>query len=154
MFRASSAHHQESLTVHTASSLCVCVCLQHCLVRNWLLVVRLSVLIVTNRSIQTDAPLKASFLQDSATDRHKHRNWRLYVRWDTPDDERLTLETCSYTHIKIKIYHKLHLLVYLLEYMKMHGSGNIKYDNTFPISSKQTGLLEITKPTETHIFKW
>jgi hypothetical protein len=28
---------------------------------------------VTNRSIQTDAPLKASFLQDSAADRHKHR---------------------------------------------------------------------------------
>jgi hypothetical protein len=27
---------------------------------------------------------------------------------------------------KIKIYHKLHLLVYLLEYMKMHGPGNIK----------------------------
>jgi hypothetical protein len=27
---------------------------------------------------------------------------------------------------KIKIYHKLHLLVYLLEYMKMHGQGNIK----------------------------
>jgi hypothetical protein len=28
---------------------------------------------------------------------------------------------------KITIYHKLHLLVYLLEYMKMHGPGNIKY---------------------------
>jgi hypothetical protein len=27
---------------------------------------------------------------------------------------------------KIKIYYKLHLLVYLLEYMKMHGPGNIK----------------------------
>jgi hypothetical protein len=27
---------------------------------------------------------------------------------------------------EIKIYHKLHLLVYLLEYMKMHGPGNIK----------------------------
>jgi hypothetical protein len=25
MFRASSAHHQESLTVHTASSFCVCL---------------------------------------------------------------------------------------------------------------------------------
>jgi hypothetical protein len=57
MFRTSSAHHQESLTVHTASSFCVCVCLRHCLV----------------------------------------------------------------------IYHKLHLLVYLLEYMKMHGPGNIKF---------------------------
>jgi hypothetical protein len=34
MFRASSAHHQESLTVHTAFSFCVCVCLRHCLVRN------------------------------------------------------------------------------------------------------------------------
>jgi hypothetical protein len=34
MFRASSAHHQESLTVHTASSFCVCVCLWHCLVRS------------------------------------------------------------------------------------------------------------------------
>jgi hypothetical protein len=54
MFRESSAHHQESLTVHTASSFCVCVCLRHCLVR--------------------------SFLQDSAADRHKHKNWRLYVR--------------------------------------------------------------------------
>jgi hypothetical protein len=36
MFRTSSAHHQESLTVHTASSFCVCVCLWHCLVRNFL----------------------------------------------------------------------------------------------------------------------
>jgi hypothetical protein len=34
MFRASSAHHQESLTVHTASSFCVCVRPWHCLVRN------------------------------------------------------------------------------------------------------------------------
>jgi hypothetical protein len=32
-------------------------------------------------------------------DRHKHRNWRLYVRWGTPDDERLTLETCRVIHI-------------------------------------------------------
>jgi hypothetical protein len=28
---------------------------------------------LTNRSIQTDAPLKASFLQDSVADRHQHR---------------------------------------------------------------------------------
>jgi hypothetical protein len=28
---------------------------------------------LTNRSIQTDAPLEASFLQDSAADTHKHR---------------------------------------------------------------------------------
>jgi hypothetical protein len=28
---------------------------------------------LTNQSIQTDAPLKASLLQDSAADRHKHR---------------------------------------------------------------------------------
>jgi hypothetical protein len=28
------------------------------------------------------------------------------------------------TRQKIKIYYKLHLLVYLLEYMKMHGPGN------------------------------
>jgi hypothetical protein len=77
MFRASSAHHQESLTVHTASSFCVCVCLRHCLVRNWLLVVRLSV-------------------------------YRLCRQ-------------------KIKIYHKLHLLIYLLEYVKMHRPGNIKF---------------------------
>jgi hypothetical protein len=34
MFRASSAHHQESLTVHTSSSFCVCVRPWHCLVRN------------------------------------------------------------------------------------------------------------------------
>jgi hypothetical protein len=26
----------------------------------------------------------------------------------------------------MKIYHKLHLWVYLLEYMKMHGPGKIK----------------------------
>jgi hypothetical protein len=32
--------------------------------------------------------------------------------------------------LKIKIYHKLHLLVYLLEYMKMQGPGNIKKKNT------------------------
>jgi hypothetical protein len=32
-------------------------------------------------------------------------------------------------HMSIKIYHKLHLLVYLLEYMKMHGPGNIKNDD-------------------------
>jgi hypothetical protein len=31
-----------------------------------------------------------------------------------------------YIKIEIKIYHKLHLLVYLLKYMKMHGPGNIK----------------------------
>jgi hypothetical protein len=48
MFRKSSAHHQESLTVHT--------CIH-----------------ATNQSIQTGALLKASFLQDSAADRHKHR---------------------------------------------------------------------------------
>jgi hypothetical protein len=76
MFRASSAHHQESLTVHTASSFCVCVRLWHCLVRN-------------------------SFLQDSAADRHKHRNWRLYVQRGSPDDERLTLETCRVVYIYI-----------------------------------------------------
>jgi hypothetical protein len=35
MFRASSSHYQESLTVHTASSFCVCVCLRHCLVRKF-----------------------------------------------------------------------------------------------------------------------
>jgi hypothetical protein len=40
-----------------------------------------------------------SFLQDSAADRHKHRNWRLYVWWGTLDDERLTLETCRVIHI-------------------------------------------------------
>jgi hypothetical protein len=77
MFWASNAHHQESLTVHTASSFCVCVCLRHCLVRN-------------------------CFLQDSAADRHKHRNWRLYVRWGTPDDERLTLKTCRVINIWIE----------------------------------------------------
>jgi hypothetical protein len=40
-----------------------------------------------------------SFLQDSAEDRHKHRNWRLYVRWGTSDDEHLTTETCRVIHI-------------------------------------------------------
>jgi hypothetical protein len=54
MFRASSAHHQESLTVHTAPCFCVCVRPWHCLVRYCI-------------------------LQDSATDGHKHRNRRLYV---------------------------------------------------------------------------
>jgi hypothetical protein len=34
MFRASSAHYQESLTVNTASNFCVCVRPRHCLVRN------------------------------------------------------------------------------------------------------------------------
>jgi hypothetical protein len=52
MFRASSAHHQESLTV-----------------------------------------------QDSAKDGNKHRNWRLHVQWGTPDDGRLTLETCRVVYI-------------------------------------------------------
>jgi hypothetical protein len=33
---------------------------------------------LTNRSTQTDAPLKASFLQDSAADRHKHRYVTLF----------------------------------------------------------------------------
>jgi hypothetical protein len=33
MFRVSSVYHQESLTVHTASSVCVCVRPWHCLVR-------------------------------------------------------------------------------------------------------------------------
>jgi hypothetical protein len=36
MFRASSAHQQESLTIHTASTFCVCVRPWHCLVRNFL----------------------------------------------------------------------------------------------------------------------
>jgi hypothetical protein len=76
MFRESSARHQESFTVHTASSFCVCVCLRHC--------------------------LAISFLQDSATDGHKHRNWRLYGRWGTPDHERLTLETCRVIQIQIE----------------------------------------------------
>jgi hypothetical protein len=40
MFRASSAHHQESLTVHTDSSFCVYVCLRHCLVRKSVLYVQ------------------------------------------------------------------------------------------------------------------
>jgi hypothetical protein len=39
------------------------------------------------------------FLQDSAADRHKHRNSRLYLRWETLDDERLTLETYKVMHI-------------------------------------------------------
>jgi hypothetical protein len=42
---------------------------------------------------------RSSFLQDSAADRHKHRNWRLYVWWGTPDDESLTFETCRVIHI-------------------------------------------------------
>jgi hypothetical protein len=73
MFRASSAHHLESLTVHAASSFCVCIRLWHCLVR--------------------------CFLQDSAKDGHKHRNRRLHVQRGTPDDERLTLQTCRVVYI-------------------------------------------------------
>jgi hypothetical protein len=42
---------------------------------------------------------KPSFLQDSAADGHKQRNWRLYVQWESPDDERLTLETCRVVYI-------------------------------------------------------
>jgi hypothetical protein len=46
--------------------------------------------------------LVRSFLQDSTADRHKHRNWRLYARWGTPDDERLTLETFRVINILIE----------------------------------------------------
>jgi hypothetical protein len=45
------------------------------------------------------AALTCRKLQDSAADRHKHRNWRLYLRLGTPDDESLTLETCRVVHI-------------------------------------------------------
>jgi hypothetical protein len=42
-------------------------------------------------------------------------NKRLYVGSGTPDDERLIFETCRVNvWIENKIYHKLHLLVYLL----------------------------------------
>jgi hypothetical protein len=62
MFRASSAHHQDSLTVHTASSFCVCVRPWHCHVRN-------------------------SFLQDSAADTvymkmHGPGNIKFYIRFE------------------------------------------------------------------------
>jgi hypothetical protein len=74
------------LAVHTASSF-LCLCLSAALFCKKLAFSGASVCIdrlvqihQTNRSIQTDAPLKASFLQNSAADRHKHRNWRLYVR--------------------------------------------------------------------------
>jgi hypothetical protein len=42
---------------------------------------------------------------------------------------------------KIKIYHKLHLLVYFLECMKMHGTGNIKFDITVSLSFKMWFLM-------------
>jgi hypothetical protein len=62
-----------------------------------------------------------SFLQDSATDGHRHRNWRLYVRWGTPDDERLTLETCRVVYIWIENKNlskvaSVGLLIGILEY--------------------------------------
>jgi hypothetical protein len=47
-------------------SVLMSVCLRHCLLG-------VSETHLNNRSIQTDAPLKASFLQDSAADRHQHR---------------------------------------------------------------------------------
>jgi hypothetical protein len=108
MFRASSAHHQESLTVHTASSFCVCVCLRHCLV-SFLRFLQVSYKTVPQTDTNTETGgcmYGEGFLMMSAW-RSKHVEFYTY-RW------------------KIKIYHKLHLLVYLLEYMKMHGPGNIK----------------------------
>jgi hypothetical protein len=74
----SSFKRSSSCVPHRTYSLqFLCLCLRHCLVRN-------------------------CFLQDSAADRHKHSNWRLYVRCGTPDDERLTLETCRVIHIQIE----------------------------------------------------
>jgi hypothetical protein len=46
---------------------------------------------------------------------------------------------------KIKIYYKLHMLVYLLEYMKMHGPGNIK--NPFLHFGISAGRCEIFNKT-------
>jgi hypothetical protein len=117
MFRASSAHHQEFLTIHIASSFCVCVCLRHCLVRNFhrKFLTRQCRRQTQTRKLEAICTVRDSWwwaldarnmrlclvtvLQDSAADRHKHRNWRLYVRWGTLDDERLTLETCRVIHM-------------------------------------------------------
>jgi hypothetical protein len=89
--------------------------------------------------LSTALSCKKSSLQDSSADRHKHRKWRLYVRWGTPDDERLTLKTCGVLHIQIenKNLSQVATVVYLLEYMKMHGPGNIKVVFVF-CEKKQT----------------
>jgi hypothetical protein len=45
-------------------------------------------------------------------------------------------------------YRKLHLLVYLLEYMKMHGPGNIKNILSLKINNSQTCSLCIYEVKE------
>jgi hypothetical protein len=106
MFRASSAHHQESLTVHTASIFCVCVCLRHCLVRNLF-------------SVYMCITVHVSSVKRSSS-RVPHRTYSLQF---------LCLCLSAALSCK-KLYYKLHLLVYLLGYMKMHGPGNIKKINS------------------------
>jgi hypothetical protein len=51
------------------------------------------------KTVHVSSVKRSRFLQDSATDGHKHRNWRLYVQWGSPDDVRLTLETCRVVYI-------------------------------------------------------
>jgi hypothetical protein len=102
MFRKSSAHHQESPTVHTASRFCVCVSLRHCLVR-----VSYKTVPQADTNTETGGCMYSGGLLMMSAWLSKH------------------VQCISYRE-KIKVYHKLHLLVYLLEYMKMHGPGNIK----------------------------
>jgi hypothetical protein len=68
MFRASSDHHQESLTVNTASSFCVCVCLRHCLVRK----VSYKTVLQTDTNIETGGCMYGEGLLMMSAIRWKH----------------------------------------------------------------------------------
>jgi hypothetical protein len=133
MFRASSAHHQESLTIHTASSFCVCVCLPHCLVRNCLQVLlyqmaafilysfRLIFLYVyISLACLAFTNLQVSYKTVPQTDTNTETGGCMYSEgllmmsaWCSKHGELYIYRQ------KIKIYHKLHLLVYLLEQPKV-----------------------------------
>jgi hypothetical protein len=104
MFWASSAHHQKSLTLHTASNFCVCVCLRHCLVRNYKTVPQ------TDTNTETGGCMYGEVLLMMSAWRSKH------------------VELYTYRY-KIKIYHKLHLLVYLLEYISTLCEHNGEFFN-------------------------
>jgi hypothetical protein len=118
-------HHQESLTVHTASSFCVCVYLWHCLVTSYKTVPQ------PDTTTETGGCMYGEGLLMMSAWRSKH------------------VELYTYRQ-KIEIYHKLHLLVYLLENMKMHGPGNIKFIHVY--SSLGIACNKI-RPTTTNLIK-
>jgi hypothetical protein len=93
MFRASSAHHQESLTVHTASRFWNLNCFK------WVLNIYVECIQHSFKTIlipETGGCMYGEELLMMSAWRSKHVELYTYRR-------------------KIKIYHKLHLLVYLLE---------------------------------------